>query len=83
MQQQLGGLPGGMNPLAPPQQNNTMIGMGMVGEITDLAMFGQSFTNLEELDIFKPEGDLDFEREFALWFNGPEDGGGSGLESMK
>ena len=79
-------------PPPPPQQNslgggmmNSMMGipMGMGSDITDLGMFGQSFMNMEDLDMFKPEGDINFEREFGQWFNGPEEGGGSGLESMK
>jgi len=85
MQQRPGGLPGGVNPLVPPQQNslggnrkNTMVGMGMGSDVTALGMFGQPFMNMEDLDMFKPEGEINFEREFGQWFNGP---GVSGLES--
>jgi collagen type III alpha len=35
---------------------------------------------MEDFDVFKPEGDINFERDFGQWFNSTEDGAGLELK---
>jgi len=68
----------------PPLGGNmmtSMLGMPMnmsSGMNVDLGMFDQSF-NLDDFDAFKPDGDINFERDFGQWFS-PEETSGLDLK---
>ncbi|KAL0061132.1 hypothetical protein AAF712_012052 [Marasmius tenuissimus] len=55
-------------------------GAGDTGDKTLQDMFGNEFlasvtSHLEDLDdqLFRPDGDINFERDFGQWFNHPDD----------
>jgi hypothetical protein len=69
---------------APQQPMPSMLGMpmnipGMTGMNPGDFMFDASL--MEDFDVFnKPDGDLNFERDFGQWFNTTEDGAGLELK---
>lgn len=69
---------GGMNPSGAGAGGGA--GAGANNAMGDLNMFSQEFMQgvanaLDDIDpnLFRPDGDLNFERDFGQWFNHPDD----------
>lgn len=77
----LGGPPMNANPMAGPSLGVNPPGMADNIFTTDFINSVASSLDEFETTLFRPDGDINFERDFGQWFN-PDDVGG-GMDGMK